>query len=358
MVITPIPKPKKTPVGAAACARLRPAMATTAAFFEQPILNSPYEYPSRHWELDAGGQPTNRILPERRKVAFITPIPKPKKQKGIRQESILFDAAAQALGTEGQQYDLTAFIGGVRHQVDRWRERPDSNAWGVTPETRAAPDALAQPSVRRHPAVLLPGRGGGDRDLADRGGADPRQGRPAVSRSDRRRQRRGQSGPRAAGAEARHRGREDHRHGDDHRLADDQRGAPAGQPAVHARLPGGDPRRDDPGPAAGAPAERSGQLLREPRAGAERHAARPGAGEDRRHQLPRVPAARDAAAVEGRPRPAAGAGTRAADKGDRGADAAARHAGPDGHEAHPGPERRGAPLLPRGAGRGGRRKGR
>ena len=26
----------------------------------------------------------------------------------------------------------------------------------------------------------------------------------------------------------------------------DQRGAPAGQPAVHARLPGGDPRRDHP----------------------------------------------------------------------------------------------------------------
>ena len=39
-------------------------------FFEQPILNSPYEYPSRHWELDAAGQPTNTILPERRKVAF------------------------------------------------------------------------------------------------------------------------------------------------------------------------------------------------------------------------------------------------------------------------------------------------
>ena len=105
------------------------------SFFEQPILNSPYEYPSRHWELDASGQPTNRILPERRKVAFITPIPKPKKQKGIQQEKILFDAAAQALGTDTQQYDLTAFISGVRHQVDRWRELPDPNAWNVTPET-------------------------------------------------------------------------------------------------------------------------------------------------------------------------------------------------------------------------------
>jgi len=26
-------------------------------FFDQPILNSPYERPSRHWELDDDGQP-------------------------------------------------------------------------------------------------------------------------------------------------------------------------------------------------------------------------------------------------------------------------------------------------------------
>ncbi|MGB0743634.1 MAG: hypothetical protein ACPGSB_03820 [Opitutales bacterium] len=25
-------------------------------FFEHPILNSPYEYPDRHWELDKEGQ--------------------------------------------------------------------------------------------------------------------------------------------------------------------------------------------------------------------------------------------------------------------------------------------------------------
>jgi len=24
-------------------------------FFEHPILNSPYEYPPRHWEMDASG---------------------------------------------------------------------------------------------------------------------------------------------------------------------------------------------------------------------------------------------------------------------------------------------------------------
>ena len=108
-------------------------MAKTAAFFEQPILNSPYEYPSRHWELDASGQPTNKIRAERRKVAFITPIPKPKKSVG--QRKMVFDEAAQVLGTEAQQYDLTAFIGGVRQRVDRWRELPDPASWQVTPET-------------------------------------------------------------------------------------------------------------------------------------------------------------------------------------------------------------------------------
>lgn len=29
-------------------------------FFEQPVLNSPYEYPGRHWELDDQGQPIAR----------------------------------------------------------------------------------------------------------------------------------------------------------------------------------------------------------------------------------------------------------------------------------------------------------
>ena len=46
-------------------------------FFERPILNSPYEYPSRHWELDEHRQPTNRIEESRRRESFLTPIPRP-----------------------------------------------------------------------------------------------------------------------------------------------------------------------------------------------------------------------------------------------------------------------------------------
>jgi len=30
----------------------------TNPFFDAPILNSPYAYPARHWELDEYGQPT------------------------------------------------------------------------------------------------------------------------------------------------------------------------------------------------------------------------------------------------------------------------------------------------------------
>ena len=50
----------------------------TSSFFEHPILNSPYAYPARHWELDASGQPTGEIVERRRQAQYITPVPKPK----------------------------------------------------------------------------------------------------------------------------------------------------------------------------------------------------------------------------------------------------------------------------------------
>jgi len=50
-------------------------------FFDHPILNSPYDCPQRHWELDSDGQPTQQVLESRRRAEFVTPIPKPKKRK-------------------------------------------------------------------------------------------------------------------------------------------------------------------------------------------------------------------------------------------------------------------------------------
>ncbi len=104
-------------------------------FFDHPILNSPYEYPVRHWELDASGQPTQRILDARRRAEFITPIPKPKKRKGKEAQAPLIFDEGKGLSTADQQYAHTAMIQGIRQEVDRWREIPNPNDWRVTPET-------------------------------------------------------------------------------------------------------------------------------------------------------------------------------------------------------------------------------
>src|SRR5216684_7863587 len=101
-------------------------------FFERPILNSPYDHPRRHWELDAEGQPTQQIIESRRRAEFITPIPKPKKQK--QKEAIVFDEG-KGLLTEKQQYDPTSIINELRYRVDQWRKLPSPNDWLVTPET-------------------------------------------------------------------------------------------------------------------------------------------------------------------------------------------------------------------------------
>ena len=104
-------------------------------FFEQPILNAPYSYPSRHWELDEQGQPTQQIIEQRRRAEFITPIPKPRKRKGSTlQADIVFDEG-KGLSTAQQQYETTSTINRLRQQVDEWRSLPNPNDWHVTPET-------------------------------------------------------------------------------------------------------------------------------------------------------------------------------------------------------------------------------
>lgn len=101
-------------------------------FFERPILNSPYESPARHWELDAAGQPTQKALESRRRADFVTPIPKPKKQKGgTAQQALALDEHSSS----AQQYSHAGIINGVRAEVDKWRALPDPNLWNVTPET-------------------------------------------------------------------------------------------------------------------------------------------------------------------------------------------------------------------------------
>lgn len=88
-------------------------------FFEKPILNSPYKYSARHWELDASGQPTQQIIESRRRAEFITPIPKPRKRKGSAvQQAIIFDEG-KGLSTAAQQYDPTLHVNFTTSKTSR-----------------------------------------------------------------------------------------------------------------------------------------------------------------------------------------------------------------------------------------------
>jgi type III restriction enzyme len=73
-------------------------------FFEKPILNSPYGYPARHWELDNHGQPTQQIVESRRRAEFITPIPRPRKRRDSQEQASLVLGEGQGLSTaKGQK---------------------------------------------------------------------------------------------------------------------------------------------------------------------------------------------------------------------------------------------------------------
>ena len=106
----------------------------TARFFESPVINSPYEYPTRHWELDEARQPTNQVIDQRRPAAYITPVPQPRKQRGRPHQRAMVLNEGQGLSTEKQQYDPTSTINVLRRHVDLWRALSESDQ-GVTPET-------------------------------------------------------------------------------------------------------------------------------------------------------------------------------------------------------------------------------
>jgi type III restriction enzyme len=52
------------------------------AFVNNPILNSPFREPDRHFHLNEDGTPTGIINPARRPSAYVVPIPQAKKRGG------------------------------------------------------------------------------------------------------------------------------------------------------------------------------------------------------------------------------------------------------------------------------------
>ena len=103
---------------------------TPPTFSESPILNSPYECPSRHWELE-DGFPTDRIIESRRSSEYVTPVPPTRRRAGQGTMAL----GVREVSDANQEYDPTPIINQIRRYVDAWRAIPDPRQWGVTPET-------------------------------------------------------------------------------------------------------------------------------------------------------------------------------------------------------------------------------
>ena len=109
-------------------------MSEPATFHENPILNSPFEPPARHWVLDEDRQPTSTIGEGRRRVSFVTPIPATRKAGGAGQRRLSLDDTGGTPETGDPQYELIALIDGLRQELAAWRALPE-HQWRVTPET-------------------------------------------------------------------------------------------------------------------------------------------------------------------------------------------------------------------------------
>jgi type III restriction enzyme len=103
---------------------------------ENPVLNSPYKEPTRHFRFSDEGI-ASEIVEERRSSSYFVPIPKPKKK-----------GAQLAFDTEWTQdrVEENAFINRVRFRVARWR----LNGYrGVTKTTRQLLDHWTNPERER-----------------------------------------------------------------------------------------------------------------------------------------------------------------------------------------------------------------
>src|SRR5688572_2894400 len=56
-----------------------------------PVINSPYDEPMRHFVLDDQGRPTGEVAESRRPSEFFVPIPKPKKGGKGKQTAATLD---------------------------------------------------------------------------------------------------------------------------------------------------------------------------------------------------------------------------------------------------------------------------
>jgi type III restriction enzyme len=100
---------------------------------ENPIINSPYRAPGRHFAFDNDGI-TNRIIDGRRDSSYFVPVPRPRK-RGTQIQLELGELT-------GDQIEKNDFVNQVRGRVGRWRQagHPD-----ITATTRRLLDYWTDP---------------------------------------------------------------------------------------------------------------------------------------------------------------------------------------------------------------------
>lgn len=99
---------------------------------ENPILNSPYLEPSRHFKFDDDGI-TNEIVDARRRSTYFIPIPKPRsKNKQLSLEDWM-----------GERQKENKLVDRIREQVQQWRK---ANYFGTTNTTRKLLEYWSDPA--------------------------------------------------------------------------------------------------------------------------------------------------------------------------------------------------------------------
>lgn len=84
--------------------------------------------------MDPDGQPTNRILDNRRRSDLITPFQRPKSSGRTRNRAHCFWCKRRSSLTD-QEYNPTPIINEIRGYVETWRGLPNPDHVLVTPET-------------------------------------------------------------------------------------------------------------------------------------------------------------------------------------------------------------------------------
>jgi type III restriction enzyme len=113
----------------------------TDRVIENPIINSPYRTPDRHFAFDLNGI-TNEIVPGRRPSSYFVPVPRPRK-RAAQMELEFADLTAG-------QIRLNDFVNQVRDRVELWRKQGRPH---VTYPTRRLLDHWTDPE-RDNPVLF------------------------------------------------------------------------------------------------------------------------------------------------------------------------------------------------------------